>query len=251
MNVIYSPLEQFEIVVLKPLSFFSLFDISITNSTLYMLFTALCILSFLVFGVYNATIVPSTYWQSLVESTYEFIYDMLKQQTGSQGQQYFPIIFLTFLFILFSNLLGLMPFGFTTTGHIIVTFTLALSFNLGLLYTGFALHGLKFLKLFVPSNVPIAIIPLITVIEIVSYSIRTFSLSLRLFANMMAGHTLLNILSSFVIAMYNAGYAIVGIVPFILVLAITVLEFGIAFLQAYVFVILLCIYLNDALHPGH
>jgi ATP synthase subunit 6 len=237
MHFYYSPLEQFEIVVLKPLSLGGLFDISITNSTLYMFFTTFFILSFLGFGIYKATVVPSTYWQSLVESSYEFIYDML--------------LFLTFLFILFSNLLGLMPFGFTTTGHIIVTFTLALSFNLGLLYTGIVKNGFKFLKLFVPSNVPLPLIPLITVIEIVSYSIRTFSLSLRLFANMMAGHTLLNILSSFVLGMWKAGYAVVAIVPFVLVLAITVLEFGIAFLQAYVFVILLCIYLNDALHPGH
>jgi ATP synthase subunit 6 len=251
MHFYYSPLEQFEIVVLKPLSLGGLFDISITNSTLYMFFTTFFILSFLGFGIYKATVVPSTYWQSLVESSYEFIYDMLKQQTGPEGQSYFPLLFLTFLFILFSNLLGLMPFGFTTTGHIIVTFTLALSFNLGLLYTGIVKNGFKFLKLFVPSNVPLPLIPLITVIEIVSYSIRTFSLSLRLFANMMAGHTLLNILSSFVLGMWKAGYAVVAIVPFVLVLAITVLEFGIAFLQAYVFVILLCIYLNDALHPGH
>jgi len=157
MNFYYSPLEQFEIVLLKPLSFLGLFDISITNSTIYMFFTTFFILFFLGFGIYNSTVVPSTYWQSLVESAYEFIYDMLKQQTGSEGQQYFPILFLTFLFILFSNLLGLMPFGFTTTGHIIVTFTLALSFNLGLFYTGFARNGIKFLKLFVPSNVPFTI----------------------------------------------------------------------------------------------
>jgi len=251
MNILFSPLEQFEIVLLHPLRLFNLFDVSLTNSSLYMFFTTFFILFFLFYGIYKATIYPVSYWQSLVETVYEFIFDMLRQQTGLQGQQYFPILFLTFLFILFSNLLGLMPFGFTTTGHIIVTFTLALSFNLGLLLTGFVLHGIKFLKLFVPSNVPVLLIPLITVIEIVSYSIRTFSLSLRLFANMMAGHTLLNILSSFVLGIWNTSYAVFALVPFILVLAITVLEFGIAFLQAYVFVILLCIYLNDALHPGH
>lgn len=251
MNLFFSPLEQFEIVVLYPFRFFGLFDISLTNSSLYMFFTAFFILFFCGYGIYKATVYPVSYWQSLVESAYEFIFDMLRQQTGLQGQQYFPILFLTFFFILFSNLLGLMPFGFTTTGHIIVTFSLALSFNLGLLYTGFVLHGIKFLKLFVPSNVPVLLIPLITIIEIVSYSIRTFSLSLRLFANMMAGHTLLNILSSFVLGIWKSKYTVFALVPFILVLAITVLEFGIAFLQAYVFVILLCIYLNDALHPGH
>jgi F-type H+-transporting ATPase subunit a len=248
--ILFTPLEQFEVKVLQPLSFFGLFDISFTNLSYYLLLASTAIAFFMLAGLYKAKLVPSR-WQSAVELFYGFILGMVKQQAGREGFFLFPLFFFTFLFIFFSNLFGLFPFGFTPTGHIIITFVLAFSFNLGFLFIGFMKNGVSFLKLFVPSGSPAALLPLIVVIEVVSYLIRTFSLSLRLFANMMAGHTLLHILSSFVIAFIEANMVLFAIFPYLLVFFVGILEFGIAFLQAYVFVILLCIYLNDALHPGH
>jgi ATP synthase subunit 6 len=245
-----SPLEQFEVNVLYPVSFLGLFDISLTNLVFYLFVSTGAILFFTYLSFYTATIIPSR-WQALWEFFYFFVLGMVKQQAGRQGIFLFPIFFFTFLFIFFSNLFGLFPFGFTPTGHIIITFTLALAFNFGFLVIGLQLNGLKFFKLFVPSGSPAWLLPLIIVIEVISYSIRTFSLSLRLFANMMAGHTLLHILASFALAFINANLAILGVLPFLLVFFIGILEFGIAFLQAYVFVVLLSIYLNDALHPSH
>jgi ATP synthase subunit 6 len=245
-NNFYTPLEQFEISVLQPLGILS-WDFSFTNSSLYLLMTAATLLAVYVFGVYKATLIP-TYWQSVTEMVYKFILDMIKQQVGNKGLQFFPFLFLIFNFILFSNLLGLLPFGFTTTGHIIITFTLALSINLGLIFIGFMHHGIRFLKLFVPSDAPVFLLPLIVVIEVVSYCLRTFSLSIRLFANMMAGHTLLHILCSFIVAFFQSSLPFLGLLPFVLVLAVIGLELGIAFLQAYVFTILVCIYLNDSIN---
>lgn len=203
----------------------------------------------LFFGTFKLTIIPSRI-QSVVELLYMFIFDMIKNQSSLKGQQFFPILFVTFCFILFSNLLGLTPYGFTPTSHIAVTFMLAFSFFIGLTIVGFMRQGSGFLKLFVPSGVPIAILPLMVLIEIMSYCIRPISLSVRLFANMLAGHTLLNIVAGFGISLYQINI-IVALLPVLLLLAITVLEFGIAFLQAYVFVILLCIYLNDSISAGH
>lgn len=245
-----SPLEQFEIHILVSGSFFKFFDISFTTVSIYSFLVCFFGYLFLSFGVYKATLIPNC-WQSLSELIYLFVFEMLEQQAGLKGQQFFPLFFTTFVFIMCANLIGLLPFGVTVTAHIIVTFLLALSFNLGFFFLGLLYHKIKFFNLFVPSDAPKVLVPLIVVIEIVSYSIRTFSLSLRLFANMMAGHTLLHILSSFIIKFWQGGYYIIAALPFILVLAVTVLEFGIALLQAYVFVILLCIYLNDSLHPGH
>nr|AFZ64043.1 ATP synthase F0 subunit 6 [Phalansterium sp. PJK-2012] len=245
-NNFYTPLEQFEISILRPLTIFGL-DFSFTNSALYLALTAATLLFVYSFGIYEATLVPSR-WQSVVEMVYKFVLDMIKQQAGNKGLQYFPFLFLIFNFILFSNLLGLLPFGFTTTGHLIITFTLAFSINLGLVFIGFMHHGIKFLKLFVPSDAPVFLLPLIVVIEVVSYCLRTFSLSIRLFANMMAGHTLLHILCSFIVAFLQSSIPFLGLLPFVLVLAVIGLELGIAFLQAYVFTILVCIYLNDSLN---
>lgn len=245
-----TPLEQFEIHILASFSFFKFFDLSITTITVYSFLVLIFASIFLFFGVYNATLIPN-YWQSVIELMYKFVFDTLNQQAGLKGQKFFPIFFSTFIFIMFANLIGLLPFGVTVTAQIIVTFALAFSFNLGFFFLGLIYHRLKFFNLFVPSDAPSALVPLIVVIEIVSYAIRTFSLSLRLFANMMAGHTLLHILSSFIIKFWQGGLYLIAIFPFGLVLIITVLEFGIAFLQAYVFMILLCIYLNDSLHPGH
>jgi F-type H+-transporting ATPase subunit a len=246
----FSPLEQFEINPVLKLSFLNLFDISITNLVVALLLSTFGILLFFFFAFYKPTIVPSR-CQALFEFFYFFVLGMIKQQAGKGGIFFLPLFLFTFFFIFFSNLFGLFPFGFTPTGHIVITFTLALAFNVAFLILGFQLNGLKFLKLFVPSGSPVWLLPLIVVIEVISYLIRTFSLSLRLFANMMAGHTLLHILASFVMAFINIGLDILALLPFALVFFIGILEIGIAFLQAYVFVVLLCIYLNDALHPSH
>ncbi|MCL4158401.1 UNVERIFIED_CONTAM: hypothetical protein GTU68_064413 [Idotea baltica] len=246
---ILSPLEQFEVNIFLPLSFFSIFDISITNATLYMFLAFGSFLFLLFLGSYKLTVVP-TRFQSVLELLYIFIFDMIKNQAGLKGQQFFPILFITFGFVLFCNVLGLTPYAFTPTSHIIVTFMLAFSFFIGLTIVGFSRQGLGFLKLFVPSGVPVAILPLMILIEIMSYCIRPISLSVRLFANMLAGHTLLHIVAGFGISLLNFS-VIVALLPVFLLLAISALEFGIAFLQAYVFVILLCIYLNDSISAGH
>lgn len=255
MNVmqqfLFSPLEQFEIRVFAPVSFLGLFDISITVATLYFFLTVAVGFGVLFAGSYRSTVVPNS-WQSVVEMIYEFIFGMLRQQAGAGAAHYFPLVLLTFVFILFSNLLGLMPFGFTVTGHIIVTLTLALSFNLAWILVGFGKHGFGFLRLFVPSGITSKpLLAIIVAIEVISYTIRTFSLSVRLFANMMAGHTLLHILASFAVGFSKSKFWVFAVFPFVLVLAIIVLEVGIAMIQAYVFAILVCIYLNDSLHPGH
>lgn len=246
----FSPLEQFEIRILLPIKISNFLDFSITNSVLYMFLAAIVGFGILYLSGYKAKIIPSKL-QVIVEFFYKFVLDMVKQQAGEEGYKYFPLIFTTFIFILFSNLIGLIPLGFTPTAHVSVTFALAFSFNLSLVFLGFIKNGFAFLKLFIPSGAPLILMPLIIVIEVVSYCLRTFSLSIRLFANMMAGHTLLHILSSFVLMFMNSSLMIFALLPFILVLAVFVLEFGIAFLQAYVFTILVCIYLNDSLHPGH
>jgi ATP synthase subunit 6 len=171
---------------------------------------------------------------------------MKQQAPGSD--RYFPIFFTTFLFILCFNLVALTPFSFSVTGQIAVTLLFAFSFNFGFLILGFKINGFSFLKLFAPSGVPAFVMPLIVVIEIVSYLLRTFSLSVRLFANIMAGHTLLHILVFFAYSFIVNSFYLTAFVPFSLVLAITFLELGIALLQAYVFIVLLSIYLNDSLN---
>ena len=248
-NIFYSPLEQFEIALLYPMNLLGM-DVSLTNSSLYILLAVFVCFLFFYFGLTpNPTLVPSR-WQYLLEQSYIFVLDMVKQQAGFKALPYFPALLSIFLFIAISNLLGLTPFGFTSTSHIIVTFLFAFSFNLGIFFLGLQLHKLHFFSLFVPSGVPKALLPLIVVIEVISYLIRTFSLSLRLFANMMAGHTLLQILSSFAVAFWYLGgiLALLTLFPLLLVFAVVVLEVGIALLQAYVFTILLAIYLNDSIN---
>lgn len=175
---------------------------------------------------------------------------MIKDQASLKGQQFFPLFFLIFGFILFCNLLGLTPYAFTPTSHILLTFMIAFSFFIGLSIIGFLRQGVHFFQLFVPSGVPLAILPLMIVIEIMSYCIRPISLSVRLFANMLAGHTLLHIVAGFGVNLLKINF-IFGLLPLLLLLAITALEFGIAFLQAYVFVILLSIYLKDSIKIAH
>lgn len=253
LNYFSSPLEQFEVLVMYPFSLFGLLDISFTNSSFYM-FVIIFIILFLNYVIFfNVKLLPVSGFSGIFEFLYTFIFGMIRQQSGLYGQVFFPYFFLYFWFILISNVLGLLPYGFTVTGHIIVIFFLAFSINFSFFLFGVAKHGLKFFLLFFPKGSPLPLIPLLVVIEILSYLLRTLSLSIRLFANMMAGHTLMFILSSFMISFFSLGF--LGLFPaflnFMLLFAIFCLEMGIACLQSYVFVILLSIYLRDSVSPVH
>jgi F-type H+-transporting ATPase subunit a len=213
--MLLSPLEQFELIILRNTYLYHLFDISLTNAFLFLLIAISLTSSFLFFGIFRARIIPRRL-QTICETLYLFIADIVKQQAGPTAVKYIPLFFVIFLLILASNLIGLLPFAFTPTSHLAITFTLALSCNLGLVIIGFKEHGFKFLKLFVPKGGPKWLLPLIVIIEFISYLLRTFSLSIRLFANMMAGHTLLHILASFVTGFLNTGYIILALFHFYL-----------------------------------
>jgi F-type H+-transporting ATPase subunit a len=251
MAELHSPLAQFEIKRLLPMQIGGL-DLSFTNSALFMLLSVGLVSVWIFVSVGGRALVPGR-WQSAAEMTYEFIAGMLRDNVGPEGRPYFPFIFSLFVFILFANLLGMIPFSFTVTSHIVVTFALALVVFVGVTIIGFARHGLHFLKLFVPSGVPAALLPLLVVIEVISYFVRPVSLSVRLFANMLAGHTMLKVFAGFVILLgsLGGGGIIGGIAPMAFIVALTGLELGIAILQAYVFTILTCLYLNDAIHLHH
>jgi F-type H+-transporting ATPase subunit a len=240
-----NPLEQFQIERLFELRIGGV-DASFTNSALFMLIAIVAITAFLLLATRQRSLVP-TRLQSMAELSYEFVANMIRDNVGTAGMQYFPFIFSLFMFILFCNLIGMIPFTFTVTSHIIVTFAMALVVFIGVTIIGFARHGLGYLKLFVPAGVPLALLPLLVVIEVLSYLIRPISLSVRLFANMTAGHTMLKVFGGFVVMLGILG----GWAPLAFVVALTGLEFGIAVLQAYVFTILTCIYLNDAVHMHH
>jgi F-type H+-transporting ATPase subunit a len=201
---------------------------------------------FTLYAMWGGKLVP-TRLQSVAEISYEFIANMVRDNVGTSGMQYFPFIFTLFMFVLALNMLGMMPYSFTVTSHIIVTFALAAFIFLGVTAIGFWKHGAGFLKFFVPEGVPIVMLPLLVVIEVISYLTRPLSLSVRLFANMMAGHTMLKVFGAFVVALGLLG----GWAPLAFMVGFTGLEILVAFLQAYVFVILTCIYLNDALHMHH
>lgn len=237
----HSPLEQFQIKTLIPIDIGG-HDLSFTNSSLFMVIAVFCVGAFLVLGTRKQALVPGR-WQSMAEISYEFIVNLIRDTVGSEGRRYFPLIFALFMFILFGNMLGMVPYSFTFTSHIIVTFAMALVVFVGVTILGFIKHGAHFFSFFVPPGVSIALWPLLIPIEILSYFSRPISLSVRLFANMLAGHTLLKVFAGFVPAL---GFA--GILPLAFVTALTGLEFIIAFLQAYVFAILTCLYINDALH---
>jgi|ERR1700722_1788174 len=240
----FSPLEQFAVTILCPLVFLG-FDLSITNATVYFALIFLIFYALFTFSARNSLIIPNK-WIMCFEELYVFVATLIKAQTGKNLVYFVPVIFTVFVFILFGNLVGLFPFGYAVTGHIIVTFVIALSFNIGFFLWGFQNHGIKFLGLFVPKDAPLIFKPLIVVIEVVSYLLRTFSLSIRLFANMMAGHTLLHILASFCFA----SGLMISFIPWALVIAISFLEIAIALIQTYVYSILLCIYAND-IHNLH
>ena len=236
-----NPLHQFEIYPLVPAQIGGL-DISFTNSSAFMVGIVVLITAFLTMSMQGRAMVPGR-WQSFAEISYEFVANMVRENVGTEGRRYFPFIFSLFMFILFCNSLGLVPYSFTVTSHIIITFSLAIVVFVGVTIIGFVKHGLRFFGFFLPHGVPWYIAPVLIPVEILSYLVRPVSLSLRLFANMMAGHTMLKVFASFVVAL-----GVFGILPFALVFALIGLEMIVAFLQAYVFTILTCVYLNDALH---
>ena len=235
-------MHQFEIQRLIPLDLFG-FDASFTNSALFMTIAAVLITLLMLFAMRNGSLVPGRL-QSVAELSYEFVANMVRDNVGKDGMKYFPFIFTLFMFVLALNMLGMVPYSFTVTSHIIVTFALAAFIFVGVTLIGFWKHGIGFLKFFVPSGVPFIMLPLLVVIEVISYLTRPVSLSVRLFANMMAGHTMLKVFGSFVVALGLLG----GWAALAFMVAFTGLEILVAFLQAYVFAILTCIYLNDALH---
>jgi F-type H+-transporting ATPase subunit a len=247
--MMFSPLEQFTIVTLLPLRWGSVI-LSFTNSALYLLVaTGLCVLMLHWVTQEGGRLLP-TRWQSLVELVYGFVASLVEEQIGAQGRRYFPLIFTLFTFLLTANLIGMIPYSFTATSHMVVTFGLSLSLFLGITIVGFQIHGLHFFSFLLPKGAPLALAPLLVVLELVSYCFRAVSLGVRLFANMMAGHTLVKILSGFAWSMLGVGglLSLASVIPFGIVFALTGLELGVACLQAYVFTILTCIYLNDAIH---
>ncbi|MCW5747255.1 MAG: F0F1 ATP synthase subunit A [Alphaproteobacteria bacterium] len=241
-----SPLEQFKIEPLIKLPKLGGIDVSYTNSALWMTIAVVLVVLFLVLGTRQRALVPSR-WQSMAEMSYEFVSNMLTEQVGSAGKAFFPFVFTLFMFILAGNLLGMVPYSFTYTSHIIVTFGLAFVVFLGVTIVGFVKHGVHFLSFFVPKGVPAVMLILLVPIEILSYLIRPVSLSIRLFANMMAGHTMLKVFAGFVIGLGVLG----GWAPLALNVVLTGFEILVCFLQTYVFAVLTCIYLNDALHLHH
>ncbi len=230
--------------------FFGNVDISITNNTI-ILFIIFISFTFLFYINYSQnTYIPSK-WQYSLENIYSFVLQLFRQQINNiVALRYFPLVLFIFSFILISNLIGLLPYGFTITGHIIFTFQIAFSLFFGITLINIINNKLEFLNLFVPSGVPKPLIPFLVIIEIVSYLIRPFSLSVRLFANMLAGHTLLNILSAFIFNVFKK-YALISFLPLLFIVFIIVLEFCIAIVQAYIFSILTCIYLNDIYNTSH
>jgi F-type H+-transporting ATPase subunit a len=247
--MIFTPLEQFSIFSILPIRFGNI-DVSFTNSSLYLFFaTGLIVLLLYLVTQHGGFLVPSR-WQSLVEMIYEFVVSLVDEQIGPKGRKFFPLIFTTFVFLLFTNLIGMIPYSFTATSHMVITFGLSISLFIGVTIVGFQVHGLHFFSFLLPKGAPLILAPLLVVLELVSYCFRAISLGVRLFANMMAGHTLVKILSGFAWTMVSVGglLTIASCIPFGIVFALTGLEIGVACLQAYVFTILTCIYLNDAIN---
>ena len=237
------PIEQFQIKPLVEIGPIAGLDLSFTNSSLFMLLAVVVSVGLMIVGARKRAMVPGR-MQSVAELSYEFIANMVKDNVGSQGRPYFPFIFSLFMFILFGNLLGMIPYSFTFTSHIIVTFTLAMVVFVLVTIIGLARHGMKWFTYFMPDGAPIAMSPIIVPIEIISYLSRPVSLSIRLFANMMAGHTMLKVFAGFSVMLG----VVFGLAPLAINIALTGFEFLVAFLQAYVFAILTCLYLHDAIH---
>ncbi len=246
------PIHQFEIVNLFTLFKVGDTSIAFTNSALYMVI-ALGVIALLMVGATGSRALVPGRMQSVAEMSYEFVANTLRSSAGTEGMRFFPLVFSLFMFILVLNVIGIIPYTFTVTSHIIITVSLSLLVFFTVIIYGFWRNGMKFFKLFVPSGIPIYILPLVTFIEVLSFLSRPVSHSVRLFANMLAGHITLKVFGGFVTMLGALG--VVGwlgsVLPLGLTVALTALELLVAFLQAYVFAILTCIYLNDAIHPGH
>ena len=236
-----SPVEQFKLKSLVPLELGGV-DLSFTTSSLWMTVTVATVTAFLTLSMRGGRLVPGR-WQSMAEMLYEFIANMIRENVGAEGRKYFPFIFTLFMFILVGNLVGMIPFAYTFTSQIIVTFVMAATIFVGVTVIGLIRHGLHFFSLFVPSGTPLILAPLLIPIEIISYFVRPVSLSVRLFANMMAGHTMMKVFGGFTVLL-----GVLGVAPIILLVALTGFEIMVAVLQAYVFTVLTCLYLNDAIH---
>jgi F-type H+-transporting ATPase subunit a len=247
------PIHQFEITKIFTIAKVGGHEIAFTNSSLFMVIAVGIIGALLVGATSSRSVVPGRL-QSLAELSYEFVATTIRSTAGSEGMKFFPLVFSLFMFILVANIVWLIPYTFTVTSHIIITVSLAMLVFLTVVIYGFAKNGLHFFKLFVPSGIPIFILPLVVFIEVFSFFLRPISHSVRLFANMLAGHIALKVFASF-IPLLAAGLGIfggvLGVLPLGMVVALTALELLVAFLQAYVFTILTCIYLNDAIHAGH
>ena len=241
-----NPMQQFTVHKIGPEINIAGIDLSFTNASLFMLISVSAVMMLLFLGTKQKKIIPGK-MQLIAEMFYTFVAKMISDTAGSKAKPYFPFIFSLFMFVLFCNMVGMLPYSFTVTSHIIVTLIMALFIFIAVTLIGFYKHGFKYLSIFVPSGVPVILLPLITIIEIISYLSRPVSLSVRLFANMMAGHTMLKVFGSFVISLGLLG----GWLPLSFSVALTGLEILVAFLQAYVFAILTCIYLNDALNLHH
>ncbi len=239
------PIAQFEIKPIGVEAGASMADLpfyTFTNSSLWMVITVAVISVFMVMGMNRRAMVPGK-WQSLAESVYEFISGMIKENVGDEGRKYFPFIFSLFVFVFFGNLLGLIPYSFTWSSHIIATFAMGAFVVTGVTLVGIFRHGFKFFTLFVPHGVPGYMIPVMIPIELISYLSRPVSLAVRLCANMVAGHMLIKVFAGFIFAL-----SFFGVAPLLMVVTLTGFEVLVAFLQAYVFTILTCLYLNDSIH---
>jgi len=247
--MLFSPLEQFSIISLFPLRIGNIY-FSFTNSSLFLLLTTALVFTLFQMVTQNGGFLIPSRWQSFVEMIYQFVVSLVDEQIGGKGGKFFPLIFTLFVFLLFTNLIGMIPYSFTATSHLVVTFGLSLSLFIGVTIVGFQIHGLHFFSFLLPKGAPLILAPLLVVLELVSYCFRAVSLGVRLFANMMAGHTLVKILSGFAWTMLSVGgiLGVASVIPFAVVFALTGLEIGVACLQAYVFTILICIYLNDSIN---
>jgi F-type H+-transporting ATPase subunit a len=247
-----SPLDQFVIKPIIPFGKIGGAEIAFTNSSLFMMLVVAVVGVFFMVATSQRALVPGRL-QSFAEMLYEFVAGTLKSAAGKEGMQFFPLVFSLFLFVLTANFMGMIPGSFTVTSHIIVTFALAMVVFLSVIAVGIAKHGTHFFGLFVPQGAPALLVPFLVVIEVISFLSRPVSLGMRLFANMLAGHIALKVFAGFVVSLGALGIGgILGAtLPLGMIVALTALEFLVAFLQAYVFTILTCVYLNDALHPGH
>jgi F-type H+-transporting ATPase subunit a len=244
----HSPVEQFTIKALLHLELLG-YDVSFTNSALFMILAVLVSTVYLTMAMRKREMVPGRL-QASAEMLYEFVSDMVRSNAGSEGRPYFPFIFTLFIFLLFGNMLGLIPYSYTFTSQIVVTFVMAAIVFVGVTLVALIKHGMHFFSFFVPPGAPKALIPFLIIIEVISYFVRPVSLSVRLFANMLAGHTMLKVFAGLAVMITSTGgVAMAGsVLPFLALIGLTGLEVLVAGLQAYVFTILTCMYLNDALH---